>query len=899
MKNQEIDAPVSVLRRKLMLGLPSGFALATPLAMLGCGGGGGDDNSTEPAVSDEDAALAALIAKMPVFERSAAKVAVSLPAGSSVALEKTNLFTANNVSQVAADGTAGAVLLGGAPQMAYLFDAAGRLLLLGVIEPGTNDRLNSRTSAEALVLLASEAALEGEAIELAVREVLRTHSIVEPVRLAVEAALARSGIDERDEALMAAIGTAVRALLGTPPAAASARERAQAVKVWPEGEQSGVTVELTSDYNTVLLRNSFRRRAHAWVAHTGDFDASGKFVALPAPAKVKDFPITGTTALSFDNLVIAVGDYVAQMLVDVGFLGAYKRGNDWWSPVKSAPIELSVAAGAEVSVYRTRVVGVGASDGLPRTDEENTKLQEIIGETFWEDICLPFLKNVVLPMASWKLKDANKAEFKNLTKELMLALTGDMFKSEVSGKLFPAALEALRRGDAREVIDQFWKEFYTSSTWKKLFETALKAEIQGTGVSILPLLMNDNGMVMKVNLLGDQKLIDSYVKTLSDGLTKVARVIAVIKLITTAGDYIAMAKDWSGSANLDEFTLNVSKATITLTPDPVAVSYLAGTAGKGAVTAQVEGLSGAFTPANVFLQWECSGRYGNLFRRGGEGTNEFESPLSNPTHDYFPSQESDDPDTPDTIKVTAFYRNVTTNARVEMGSVTVPVKFKKEFNLSITPASGTDVPTDTDMPVTAFFDEKLPAGTTVDWAWSMAGAGSLAANAPDANPKDSTVTFKSPSAEGSARVTVRATLNLPASATTPARTVVADPVSTTLNVKKGLKTITMEVRGGIFGCTDPLACGVTEYTAYIVPRFPGVDTTYSAVLSGFAYGSCNRVESWSNKGGPVPDRRGCAFPITYYPHSSAGQTNQWAVWAGFGGELTGSNKCVVTITLKP
>ena len=43
------------------------------------------------------------------------------------------------------------------------------------------------------------------------------------------------------------------------------------------------------------------------------------------------------------------------------------------------------------------------------------------------------------------------------------------------------------------------------------------------------------------------------------------------------------------------------------------------------------------------------------------------------------------------------------------------------------------------------------------------------------------------------------------------------------------------------------------------------------------------------------DGGGCNFPVTYHPHSSAGATNLWAVWIGFGGPFSG--KCVVTITL--
>ena len=64
-------------------------------------------------------------------------------------------------------------------------------------------------------------------------------------------------------------------------------------------------------------------------------------------------------------------------------------------------------------------------------------------------------------------------------------------------------------------------------------------------------------------------------------------------------------------------------------------------------------------------------------------------------------------------------------------------------------------------------------------------------------------------------------------------------ISTTLKVKRGLRQIVMEVSGGVFGCNDPRACGVSEYTAFIVPKFAKA-TLYSAVLSGYASPSRNR-----------------------------------------------------------
>ena len=77
MKYHEIDLPLNALRRKLMLGLPGGLAMATPLGMLGCGG---SDAGSEAAPADTAADVPlgpdTGLASAPV------KVTVEWPAGS-------------------------------------------------------------------------------------------------------------------------------------------------------------------------------------------------------------------------------------------------------------------------------------------------------------------------------------------------------------------------------------------------------------------------------------------------------------------------------------------------------------------------------------------------------------------------------------------------------------------------------------------------------------------------------------------------------------------------------------------------------------------------------------------------------------------------------------------------
>jgi hypothetical protein len=227
--------------------------------------------------------------------------------------------------------------------------------------------------------------------------------------------------------------------------------------------------------------------------------------------------------------------------------------------------------------------------------------------------------------------------------------------------------------------------------------------------------------------------------------------------------------------------------------------------------------------------------------------------------------------------------------RTNIGSAEATVLVKQKFNLELLGVL-VETPTNNTLGVTAHIIEPLPTGATVSWTWTHSGAGSLQAPSNDANRPNSVATFTSGATEGLAIFSVQARVVLANGEATPIL-----PVTRSTLVKQGLREITFEASGGIFGCTDPLACGVSEYTAYIVPRYSRA-VSYRAVFSGFAFAGCNRSVTWNSV---VGDGGGCNFPITYHPHSSAGATNAWAVWIGFGGAIVAGNKCMVTVTLLP
>ena len=201
--------------------------------------------------------------------------------------------------------------------------------------------------------------------------------------------------------------------------------------------------------------------------------------------------------------------------------------------------------------------------------------------------------------------------------------------------------------------------------------------------------------------------------------------------------------------------------------------------------------------------------------------------------------------------------------------------------LGINPSTPTDMPTDSSMGITAFVKEPpLPPGSTVIWAWSLLGAGSRVDVPDDANLADNSVTFNSASTEGPVTLTVHATIVVPVSGAQQAYTIITDPVSTTLNVKKGLKTVTVEGYFQLEQGSKPLAvpqCGLDAqgkegcllgyldtWGTYIVPKVANAET-YSISLLNPAGGSVYTydVPSRYQIGGPVVQDGGGTLRIRF------------------------------------
>ena len=893
MKNHEIDAPVSVLRRKLLLGLPSGFVLATPLAMIGCGGGGGDDPPADTGP----------MAQAPDTQREALAVTVTLPSG--VASGGLVVGSGTSLARVTSGGASGVVLLDAGASMAYLLTDSGALLGMGLVG---KDRpvISARTTAEALVYIGCSPAQLGEAWQFALRKVLATHDVVLPVVAAVEAAMRRGSVDPSDTALRDAVLNAVASIRrrngkASASVAGDARVKRLALS-YDNGVHSGMKVVEQPGFNTIALENSFRRRAVATVERFGHTAADGSIV-LETPSKVGEFTVDPTDALNLSNAVNALFEKTLEdLLVALHLIGDYELGNLPWTPKTSETFELPlVPESARETYYRVNVVGLGAQPASRElTGEELAVYERLLITTLIKDLILPVASAFLLPIAG---KFASEALSGKNTALLGLAMGLEVTKGAFAMQLFPRTVIALRAGDWGEALLACGTELLGTDPGKKLVSDTLSNLINWAGGPALATIRDAADNILSVDLLSTegQRLKRNFVS----GLEKVTGWLAVVEEAMLIADVGAQAKDITASRMLDDFRVDGSPAVVEVTPASVTLSL-----DGGSQRFEVSSVDGQAPQQGWFYEWSCASKSGFIVvgsqtsseaaptllqapdpstlytvkggNTGGETEDitvrvlnnkrqymgrktvqvtidrvvlgtlspasvDFERGASNAQQVFAltldpapldatqlkyewicPSQHgtlqsggvTTSIDTPrvtsgqpnatyrlaagstggerENISVEVFQRSVDSNSGAEtwkkISTAQATANVKAEFSLRISPPGPgpTDVPTDTELPVTAVIKEPLPDGTTVDWVWTHGGVGALLQIAPDANPRDSSVNFKSAAAEGSATLTVQATLNLPAGATTPPRVVVTDPISTQLNVKKGLKTITVE-----------------------------------------------------------------------------------------------------------
>ncbi|GEM_PF-4982057 len=869
----------NTLRRRLLLALPGGLVMATPLAMVACGGG--DAGVETPAV---DAAAGVPLGADAGIAATSMRLAVQWPSGA--ARPAGTMRVAGTLGSADVSGDAADIeILGDGPDLVTLYSADDKALLIGFVGKGATV-LSPLSTVSVLMHYALGLNFANAAPTAAVQAYLAATPQVAALADTFAALLAANplALHSAAPALGAAIAATCSALV--KPSAGPGSGRAQALgltvePVLPTGPGSGtigLSVEQGSEFNTVFVRNAGMRRAVFEIRQEGWYDDKGEFHADQRIVAADEVPLPK----SFDSF----GGTLA------GWAESYWGGANAWGgegeffQSQTPPQALAVTPDAAKKTKYTVFVFTPGINHLPDAEYARLRTEELdyirggdlSKNLHWrvllEDFAVPFL----LGLLSGAAKDEVKGAYKDLVAGLV-ATVGGFIKDRM-----PDLSTQLGEGKL--------------SVWDAFVQFAKTMTIDPVTLEMSPALKALLALVVKVialRLKGETGR--SLYRLVQSGGKRGASIFPVLKILESIDGFLggaAKARLVVDSVVPYEFfawEVMATKAKVVLTPKPLEVDALGG---RLIVTVNVvdNDNDGGKEVGPITFDWVCTGKYGTLHKRAADGgatteENVFTSSRDAPTHEYIANGEDKSAANDETISVTAFYGGVNTRGRTRIGSFTGPVKFKKPFSLRITPTA-MDLPVDERLSLVASLVEPLPQTASIRYEWKLrSGGGDLNITLSDGDTAHSQVDYLAPASETVAIVEVVAVITTDP-AVLPFRT---DPVTSTIAVKKGLRKIVMEVTGGSFSCYDPKACGVSQYGAFIVPRLAKA-TGYEAVLSGFGYPGCNRTVKWTSVQRDYGD---CNFPVSYYPHTSAGATNLWAVWTSFGGAPEG--KCIVTITL--
>jgi hypothetical protein len=933
-------------RRKLLLGVPAGMAVGSPLALLGCGG------------SEEDAVVGPHV-----------KGQLAIPTG----ILATDLSVVGGQDEVQPSAEGGFVLMceEKALSLVAAVHSSGRVLHYAMARSDQDgQKLDARSSAATLLFMSLGGSTLIEADRRAVYDAVVSDAQTAALALTIQSRVDANAfaMDEPDAKIVSALREAVQSMRSRVAAAVRASGDGRAKKlavtdvqpllrIEPGGETNGLSVNQDGDTPGFSIVNNKRRPGLAHLYKVGYQKQDQARVDIsPAEPVGQPLRIAATQALSLAAVP-----------------GAFLGGPVPWEPKTSSRVPLTMHDGAEQTFYEVVLLTpVWDAAELPFSAQPRYRLYreawiDELGDMY-ERTQMELVFGAMLEALGVSFGAVNEIAFASAMANLraLAAADGGFFTlmaqvrggaallggiqgwfttmAGASGRIatlnslvLSAVAPLVKDANAALAANMAARSLSTArlvvfhGTMRAMAIAAAVGGVLDTGAQWKDLHSGDKGYLFNATLVGPKVAVSPSSGKVSKGKEQilVARVSGTqgLKLTyrwTLTGSNLANLSDKAGKIGV---TIDTDSDTVTLATTPSTVGTLtitveafqvkaAGNRSLGTAVsellmddtqvsmspevARIERVGGSqtftysITPAPAEAQsfeWTCDSKYGSLTSDGlTTSTTRPTITSSKPTATYSGRAGLDGGES-ETVSCTSFSTHPDPNTgetvRTDWGKATAEVNVKQKFNIQMM-AIPAEVPTDISIGISASIVEPLPAGAKVTWTWSHGGVGSIAKPTNPGNLFIDSVDFKAGSGEGLATFSASAYVELADGSAIPVL-----PVTRATKVKKGLKEITMEVSGGVFGCNDPKACGVDKYTAFIVPRMSNA-IQYRAVLSGFSFASCNRSVTWNSV---VGDGGGCNFPITYFPHSSAGATNSWAVWIGFGGPISGT--CIVTITLKP
>ena len=292
------------------------------------------------------------------------EVQVILPAGSTVDLATTTIFTLSKVSPVSADGKSSIPFNAGATELAYLFDASGNVLMMGFIS-GEKKQISTESTAEALLYFGLGVTYSSTNAErIASLKRISTYSQFAAFKSQLEQAWAGDPLMLSGNGYVELYAKTVGEITKIPIIDVKGKQ----IKVEnADDSKSGLLVRpMTDNDESIEIENHRVRRAHAYLYKTAYKQKFGSYVTLI-------------------NTIYSSTAFNEQLAVRGGIAG----GNRVVSPTITGPVVVPLQGSEVEAIWKIRIVGPGKASNTTFTADEATRLEQLWVEFFALDLLMP------------------------------------------------------------------------------------------------------------------------------------------------------------------------------------------------------------------------------------------------------------------------------------------------------------------------------------------------------------------------------------------------------------------------------------------------------------------------------------------------------------------------------
>lgn len=550
-------------------------------------------------------------------------IQVVIPEGTNVDLSGAFVVANSFEYSMDAGNKSKVAVLPGEYQLAFLLDAQDRVLLSGFIGPGKQE-ISTMSTAEVLFFFGTGASALSPAFRKRYMEEAGNLPALSKFKDKITGLFKEDPIAMAEGGFSPVLETALEEFY---KATSLIDIMARQINFNPTGGQSGVQV-FDNDFQSVFLRNHYRRRAHAFIYKKSFKDKEGNETIL------KRTYSSGDQASSEQGI-----EPTASVSGFLGTLADGLAGQGMKYAVKDTPpISIPLSESESQAKFDVRVVGASTASVMweNHTDTEREKWESLMIETLILDIVIP-----VISEAFSAAKDGATSEEGKLL--------ADVIKN--TADLSPMVIALFETRD----LNQFVKEFLSYLLTDK--GNAFLQE-QLAGYLAKKALPPDN----LENFDLDRKYKEEVKKA------RFLKLLQYVDLAIKGADFTKMIGEITVSSPLESFEVTALEHDIKLVPSEASVMVF--TNKELTVETKTE-----LSDGQAFLyKWSTSGTYGDIRDNLGNSGIEFENGQKTITYRSQTAAGNLPDDAEELITVEAFVKQGTALTRLGIATAKLTIK---------------------------------------------------------------------------------------------------------------------------------------------------------------------------------------------------------------------------------